>query len=82
MRRFASKMTATAAVGAMGARFQATKKYDLFGYEVSTETAPWIEKIKKVKTYDEAGELLVQMNVKNCPPDLQTYNATLQAIFE
>ena len=79
MRRFASKMTAAAAVGA---RFQATKKYDLFGYEVSTETAPWIEKIKKVKTYDEAGELLVQMNVKNCPPDLQTYNATLQAIFE
>jgi len=58
------------------------KKYDLFGYEVDTNTAPWIEKIKKVKHYDEAGELLVEMNVKNCPPDLATYNATLQKIFE
>jgi len=31
---------------------------------------------------DEAGEVLVDMNVKNCPPDLATYNATLQKIFE
>ena len=81
MRRFAGKMS-VAAAASVAVRGQATKKYDLFGYEVSTETKPWIEKIKKVKTYDEAGELLVQMNVANCPPDLQTYNATLQAIFE
>jgi hypothetical protein len=58
------------------------KKYDLFGYEVDTNTAPWIEKIKKVKHYDAAGEILVEMNVKNCPPDLATYNATLKMIFE
>ena len=62
-------------------RFAATKKYDLFGYEVDTNTGPWIEKIKGCKTYDEAGELLVEMNVKNCPPDLATYNATLEKIF-
>ena len=80
MRRFTNRSTAVAMQAA--ARYQATKKYDLFGYEVSTETGPWIEKIKKVKTYDEAGELMVEMNVQNCPPDLATYNATLQAIFE
>ena len=66
------------------ARFQSAgaKKYDLFGYEVDTNTAPWIEKIKSCKYYDEAGEVLVDMNVKNCPPDIATYNATLQRIFE
>mmetsp|Transcript_10229 Transcript_10229/g.19990 ORF Transcript_10229/g.19990 Transcript_10229/m.19990 type:complete len:191 (-) Transcript_10229:97-669(-) len=58
------------------------KKYDLFGYEVDTNTAPWIEKINACKFYDDAGEVLVDMNVKNCPPDLATYNATLQRIFE
>ena len=58
------------------------KKVDLFGYEVDTNTAPWIEKIKACKVYDEAGEVLVDMNVKNCPPDIATYNATLQKIFE
>jgi hypothetical protein len=57
------------------------KKYDLFGYEVDMNTKPWIEKIGKVKYYDEAGELLVEMNVKNCPPDLATYNATLEKIY-
>jgi len=56
-------------------------KYDLFGYEVDTNTAPWIAKIKAVKHYDDAGEVLVEMNVKNCPPDLATYNATLEKIF-
>ena len=61
-------------------RFQSAKRYDLFGYEVDTHTAPWIEKIKACKTYDEAGEVLVDMNVKNCPPDLTTYNATLEKI--
>eukprot|EP01084_Bolivina_argentea_P000332 634_1 len=61
-------------------RFQSAKRYDLFGYEVDTNTAPWIAKIKAVKTYDEAGEVLVDMNVKNCPPDLTTYNATLECI--
>ncbi|CBH11101.1 ribonucleoprotein p18, mitochondrial precursor,putative [Trypanosoma brucei gambiense DAL972] len=67
------------------ARFAATsaaKKYDLFGYEVDTNTAPWIEKIKKCKYYDEAGEVLVNMNVSNCPPDIATYNATLQCIYQ
>ena len=57
------------------------KKYDLFGYEVDTNTAPWIAKITACKFYDEAGEVLVDMNVKNCPPDLATYNATLEKIF-
>ncbi|EPY43139.1 ribonucleoprotein P18, mitochondrial precursor [Angomonas deanei] len=79
MRRVSSQMIAVAAA----ARFQSgAKKYDLFGYEVDTNTAPWIEKIKSCKHYDDAGEVLVSMNVKNCPPDLETYNATLQRIFE
>jgi coenzyme F420-reducing hydrogenase gamma subunit len=60
----------------------AAVKVDLFGYEVDTNTAPWINKIKSCKFYDEAGEVLVDMNVKNCPPDIATYNATLQKIFE
>jgi len=57
------------------------KKYDLFGYEVNTNTGPWIEKIKKVKYYDEAGDIMVQMNVANTPPDLATYNAALEQIY-
>ena len=65
-----------------GASTVGGKKVDLFGYAVDTNTAPWIDKIKKVKNYDDAGEVLVEMNVKNCPPDLATYNATLQKIFE
>lgn len=69
-------------VPAVAARMSSTgAKYDLFGYEVDTNTAPWIQKIKAVKTYDDAGEILVEMNVKNCPPDLATYNATLEAIY-
>ena len=71
-----------AVVPVVAARFAATAKYDLFGYEVDTNTGPWIQKIKACKTYDEAGEVLVEMNVKNCPPDLATYNATLAKIFD
>ncbi|KPI83757.1 Protein P18 mitochondrial [Leptomonas seymouri] len=80
MRRYSSQLVCTAAA----ARFASSgaKKYDLFGYEVDTNTAPWIERVKKCRYYDEAGEVLVSMNVKNCPPDLETYNATLQKIFE
>jgi len=58
------------------------RKKDLFGYDVDTNVAPWIEKIKACKYYDDAGEVLVEMNVNNCPPDITTYNATLQKIFE
>ncbi|CUG92208.1 ribonucleoprotein mitochondrial precursor, putative, partial [Bodo saltans] len=80
MRRLSAGLcTASLARFSSGA---ASAKTDLFGYEVDTNTAPWIEKIKNVKYYDEAGEVLVDMNVKNCPPDLATYNATLQKIFE
>lgn len=76
MRRCAASVT----LASMSAcRFQ-SKRYDLFGYEVDTNTAPWIEKIKACKYYDDAGEVLVDMNVKNCPPDLTTYNATLAKI--
>lgn len=77
------RCTSVATCAVLGAvRLQATKKYDLFGYEVDTNTAPWIEKIKKVTHYDAAGEILVEMNVKNCPPDLATYNAALGKIFD
>ena len=81
MRRIACRFVAPAVASA---RLQsgAAKKYDLFGYEVDTNTAPWIERIKACKYYDEAGEVLVDMNVKNCPPDLATYNATLQKILD
>eukprot|EP00009_Paramoeba_aestuarina_P005683 CAMPEP_0201522874 /NCGR_PEP_ID=MMETSP0161_2-20130828/18608_1 /ASSEMBLY_ACC=CAM_ASM_000251 /TAXON_ID=180227 /ORGANISM="Neoparamoeba aestuarina, Strain SoJaBio B1-5/56/2" /LENGTH=212 /DNA_ID=CAMNT_0047921829 /DNA_START=41 /DNA_END=679 /DNA_ORIENTATION=+ len=58
------------------------QKTDLFGYEVNTDTAPWINKIKNAKYYDQAGELLVEMNLNNTPPDLSAYNATLQRIHE
>ena len=77
MRRVSSVAMSTA----VASRFSSTKKYDLFGYEVDTNTAPWIEKIKACKHYDQAGEVLVSMNVVNCPPDLATYNATLEKIF-
>ncbi|CCW72037.1 unnamed protein product [Phytomonas sp. Hart1] len=80
MRRFASKFLYVAPA----LRFVSSevKRYDLFGYEVDTNTQPWIDKIKQCQYYDEAGEVLVRMNVNNCPPDLETYNATLQKIFE
>ena len=58
------------------------KKFDLFGYEVETNTAPWIKKIEAVKAYDDAGEIMVDMNLANCPPDLATYNTVLRKIFE
>eukprot|EP00906_Rhabdomonas_costata_P002732 RCo004248 len=57
------------------------KKYDLFGYEVSANTAPYIEQIKKAEFYDDAGEVIVEMNLANCPPDLATYNALLERIL-
>eukprot|EP00996_Jenningsia_fusiforme_P003440 NODE_4237_length_839_cov_102.379747_g3911_i0.p2 GENE.NODE_4237_length_839_cov_102.379747_g3911_i0~~NODE_4237_length_839_cov_102.379747_g3911_i0.p2 ORF type:complete len:192 (-),score=43.20 NODE_4237_length_839_cov_102.379747_g3911_i0:198-773(-) len=57
------------------------KKYDLFGYEVSTNTAPYIEKIQKTQYYDDAGEVIVAMNLNNTPPDLTTYNALLERIL-
>ncbi|ESL06900.1 ribonucleoprotein p18, mitochondrial precursor [Trypanosoma rangeli SC58] len=84
MRHATSQLIRNTSIAA-AARFAATsgaKKYDLFGYEVDTNTAPWIEKIKKCKYYDEAGEVLVNMNVSNCPPDIATYNAALQRIYE
>ncbi|KAJ9463001.1 Protein P18 [Diplonema papillatum] len=57
------------------------KRRDLFGYEQSSEVGPWNDKISKVKTWNEAGELLVEMNRANCPPDLTSYKAVLQAIL-
>uniref|UniRef100_A0A7S1JHA6 Pentacotripeptide-repeat region of PRORP domain-containing protein n=1 Tax=Eutreptiella gymnastica TaxID=73025 RepID=A0A7S1JHA6_9EUGL len=56
------------------------KRYDIFGYEVSTAVGPFIEKIKKCNTYDDAGEVIVEMNMANTPPDLATYNALLERI--
>eukprot|EP01006_Ploeotia_vitrea_P051716 TRINITY_DN67597_c2_g1_i2.p1 TRINITY_DN67597_c2_g1~~TRINITY_DN67597_c2_g1_i2.p1 ORF type:complete len:169 (-),score=26.17 TRINITY_DN67597_c2_g1_i2:598-1104(-) len=55
-------------------------KTDLFGYEVSTNVKPYIEKINKVAYYDETSDILVDMNVANTPPDLDTYNAVLEKI--
>ncbi|CCW65484.1 unnamed protein product [Phytomonas sp. EM1] len=80
MRRITSKFLCVAPAYRFAS--STAKKYDLFGYEVDTNTAPWINEIKKCQYYDEAGEVLVKMNVNNCPPDLETYNATLQKIFE
>ena len=77
-RRVSAVSCATVGVAA---RFQATKQYDLFGYEVDTNCAPWIKKIQEVKHYDKAGEILVEMNVANCPPNIDTYNATLAQIY-
>nr|CCC47912.1 putative ribonucleoprotein p18, mitochondrial precursor, fragment [Trypanosoma vivax Y486] len=71
---FCGSATAAAASVVRCAARVRVKKYDLFGYEVDTNTAPWIEKIKKCRFYDEAGEVLVNMNVSNCPPDLAVEN--------
>lgn len=84
-RLFGSRAMVASAGGALCTcrrSVQAGRKYDLFGYEVETNTAPWIEKILKAKYYDEAGDTLVEMNLHNCPPDLDAYNATLKKIFE
>jgi len=64
-------------------RFQSTvaKRYDLFGYEVSTATASYDEEIKKCQYYDDAGEVIVKMNLANCPPNLTTYNCLLERIL-
>ncbi|KAJ9454971.1 Protein P18 [Diplonema papillatum] len=66
-------------------RFNSTgkdgKRRDLFGYEQSSEVGPWNDKISKVKTWNEAGELLVEMNRANCPPDLSSYKEVLKAIL-
>jgi hypothetical protein len=78
----AASCAAATAMRFHGAPSSGSKKTDLFGYAVDTNTAPWIDKIKGVKTYDEAGEFIVAMNLKNCPPDLATYNMTLRKIFE
>eukprot|EP00993_Chasmostoma_nieuportense_P004114 NODE_4797_length_739_cov_367.393791_g4635_i0.p1 GENE.NODE_4797_length_739_cov_367.393791_g4635_i0~~NODE_4797_length_739_cov_367.393791_g4635_i0.p1 ORF type:complete len:214 (+),score=52.98 NODE_4797_length_739_cov_367.393791_g4635_i0:70-642(+) len=56
------------------------KKYDLFGYEVNPDTSSYVAKIKKCEFYDDAGEVIVEMNLKNTPPDLETYNALLERI--
>eukprot|EP01084_Bolivina_argentea_P000331 633_1 len=74
------RVSTVACTTGVAARFQATKQYDLFGYEVDTNCAPWMKKIQEVKYYDQAGELLVEMNVANCPPNLETYNCTLSKI--
>ena len=78
----ASAAAAVSQFRAHGAPSSSGKKTDLFGYAVDTNTAPWIEQIKQVKAYDDAGEIIVAMNLKNCPPDLATYNMTLRKIFE
>ena len=86
MRRFASVPFAAALtqvrMSAHAAPSSTGNKTDLFGYAVDTNTAPWIEKIKAVKAYDDAGEIIVDMNLKNCPPDLATYNIVLRKIYE
>jgi hypothetical protein len=58
------------------------KRYDLFGYEQSMETGPYIERINKCQYFDDAGEVIVEMNLKNTPPDLKTYNAVLKKILD
>eukprot|EP01061_Rhynchopus_euleeides_P042708 TRINITY_DN744_c0_g1_i1.p2 TRINITY_DN744_c0_g1~~TRINITY_DN744_c0_g1_i1.p2 ORF type:complete len:189 (+),score=83.97 TRINITY_DN744_c0_g1_i1:95-661(+) len=67
------------------ARFHGAKadgvRRDLFGYEQSSEVGPWNDKISSVKQWNDAGELLVEMNRANCPPDLTTYKAVLRAIL-
>ena len=76
------RISTVACATGVAARCQAQKQFDLFGYEVDTNRAPWIKKIKEVKYYDQAGEILVEMNVANCPPDLETYNVTLETIHK
>jgi len=79
-----SRQLAGAALRWSGAQAQGSGKVrrDLFGYEQSSETGPYIEKIKQTKFYDDAGDIIVEMNLKNCPPDLVTYNTLIQKIFE
>lgn len=57
------------------------KRYDLFGYEVSADCKKYVEEIKKCHYYDDAGEVIVKMNLNNTPPDLETYNALLERIL-
>eukprot|EP01062_Namystynia_karyoxenos_P082723 TRINITY_DN937_c0_g1_i3.p1 TRINITY_DN937_c0_g1~~TRINITY_DN937_c0_g1_i3.p1 ORF type:complete len:221 (+),score=113.56 TRINITY_DN937_c0_g1_i3:80-664(+) len=57
------------------------KRYDLFGYEMSSDVGPWNDKISKVQYWNDAGEIVVEMNRANCPPDLSTYKAVLRAIL-
>lgn len=54
---------------------------DLFGYEQSSEVGPWNDKISKVPFWNDAGELMVEMNQANCPPDLSTYKEVLKTIL-
>lgn len=68
------------ATRAFGSSRVCLKKYDIFFYEVDENTAPWIEKLKKQKYYDDAGDVIVEMNLANCPPDLDTYNALVHHI--
>merc|ERR1740130_1776154 len=83
MRRVATVIASRATAGA--ARHAAApadgKRYDLFGYEMSSNVGPWNEKISSVKFWNDAGELMVDMNRQNCPPDLSTYKAVLRAIL-
>eukprot|EP00756_Hemistasia_phaeocysticola_P017273 Hpha_TRINITY_DN15528_c1_g1::TRINITY_DN15528_c1_g1_i2::g.104792::m.104792 len=57
------------------------KRYDLFGYEMSSNVGPWNDKISKVQYWNDAGEIVVEMNRANCPPDLSSYKAVLRAIL-
>lgn len=54
---------------------------DLFGYEQSSEVGPWNTKISQVPHWNEAGEIMVEMNQANCPPDLSTYKEVLRTIL-
>jgi len=54
---------------------------DLFGYEQSSEVGPWNTKISQVPFWNEAGEIMVEMNQANCPPDLSTYKEVLKTIL-
>lgn len=72
--------SASRAFGVVAPSRVALKKYDIFFYEVDANTAPWIEKLKKCKYYDDAGDVIVEMNLANCPPDLDTYNALVHTI--
>eukprot|EP01064_Diplonema_japonicum_P028120 TRINITY_DN424_c0_g3_i1.p1 TRINITY_DN424_c0_g3~~TRINITY_DN424_c0_g3_i1.p1 ORF type:complete len:185 (+),score=67.26 TRINITY_DN424_c0_g3_i1:49-603(+) len=67
---------------ARAARWSSTEvRRDLFGYEQSSEVGPWNDKISKVSHWNEAGELLVEMNRANCPPDLTSFKAVLATIL-
>jgi len=83
MRRVATVIASRATAGAVrhAAAPADGKRYDLFGYEMSSDVGPWNEKISKVQFWNDAGELCVEMNRQNCPPDLSTYKAVLRAIL-